>query len=366
MRKFIHQEYVDKVNVMNKNINVVGIYIDSRTSIEHQCLIDGHVWWSKPKDILQGHGCPVCSGHIIGPAPEYKNSIWASRYREYFSGYMSEEQMKRYMPQSNKIIEIICQDCGAKKEKKISDLLNQGLGCVCSDTISFANKFVCNVLTQIGINFTMEYSPKWANGKKYDDYLMDYNLIIENHGRQHYEECGLSTRTLLEEQKNDSAKKHMALSNNIDYYVVLDCKCSTKEYVKQSIMKSILPSLLHFNEMNIDWDKASIFAHTNLIREVANLFNQGAHAKEISEILRVHRSSVCRWLNIATKLNLCNYNPKEEHRIANSKMVLCVELNKIFNSLTEAAKYFNTTASNINRCLRGMNKRACGYHWQYV
>ena len=35
---------------------------------------------------------------------------------------------------------------------------------------------------------------------RYDDYLPDYNLIIENHGRQHYEKCNLTRRTLFEEQ----------------------------------------------------------------------------------------------------------------------------------------------------------------------
>lgn len=366
MRKFTHEEYVNMVDEINKNINVIDKYINSETSISHKCLIDGCVWLARPRDILRGHGCPVCSGHIVGPAPEYKNSIWTSQYKEYFSRYMSEEQMQQYTPQGSQKIEIICPDCGTKKEIRIRDLFRQGLGCICNDKISFANKFVFNVLKQIGVKIKSEYSPKWACGKKYDDYLIDYNLIIENHGRQHYEECSLTERTLSEEQENDDFKKHIALSNGINHYVILDCRCSTKEYIKKSIMESILPSILQFKDTDIDWDQASIFAHTNLVREVATLFNNGMHTKEISEELCVHRSSVCRWLNVATQLGLCNYQPKEEVKVVNSKKVLCIELNKIFNSQTKAAKYFNTTTANINRCLRGLNPRACGYHWQYV
>lgn len=365
-RKLTHEEYVTRVNDINQNINVISKYINSRTSVTHKCLIDKCIWSAKPRDILQGHGCPVCSGRIVGPAPEYKNSIWASQYKEYFSCYMSEEQMKHYTPQSNQIIEVICPDCGAKKEIMISVLFNQGLGCICSDKISFANKFVFNVLEQIGVMVQMEYSPEWAQGKRYDDYLIDYNLIIENHGRQHYEECSFTTRTLSEEQENDNTKKQMALLNGIHNYVVLDCRCSTKEHIRKSIIESILPSILHFKDTDIDWDRALMFAHSNLIHEAATLFNNGKHTKEISEILCVHRSSICRWLNIATKLKLCDYQPQEEVKIMHNKKVLCVELNKIFNSLTEAARYFNTTASNINMCLCGANPRACGYHWIYV
>lgn len=361
-----HGEYVDEVNKINNNISVIGRYINGVTPITHKCLIDGHIWMARPGDVLNGHSCPVCAGSIIGSSPEYRNSIWASQYKEYFSHYMSEGQMQQYMPQGSQKIEVICPDCGTKKEIRIRDLFRQGLGCICNDKISFANKFVFNVLKQINARVKSEYSPKWACGKKYDDYLLDYNLIIENHGRQHYEECSLTKRTLIEEQKNDDFKKHMALSNGVDYYVILDCRCSTKEHIKNSIMESILPSILQFKDTDIDWDQASIFAHTNLIRETATLFNNGMRAKEISKILCVNRTCVCRWLNIATQLNLCNYQPREEVKISCSKKVLCVELNKVFNSLAEAARYFNTTVANISACLRGVNPRACGYHWQYV
>lgn len=365
--KFTHEEYVDKVGAINKNIKIIDKYINSGTPITHQCLIDGCKWPARPRDILRGHGCPVCSGHTIGPAPDYKNSIWSSQYREYFGHYMSEEQMKHYSPQSSQVIEVTCPDCGIKKEIKISVLFRRGLCCICGDKVSFANKFVFNVLKQIGVSVTMEYSPKWAEGRKYDDYLSDYNLIIENHGRQHYEECGMTKRTLVEEQENDLLKQQMAQHNHISNYIILDCRNSTKEHIKKSIMESELPFILHFMETDIDWDRASMFAHSSLIRKAADLFNSGKHAKEISEILCVDRSTICNWLHIATKLNLCDYNPQIEHKLAHIKKVLCIELNKTFDSLVDAACYFHTTSANIHRCLNSRyNSTACGYHWQYI
>lgn len=59
-------------------------------------------------------------------------------------------------------------------------------------------------------------------------------------------------------------------------------------------------------------------------------------------------------------------------RIANGfyakqmKKVVCVELKKIFNSITEAAKELSCAECTINNCLRGREKTAKGYHWRYV
>lgn len=56
-----HQEYVTDVFKVNKNIVVVGIYVNAKTPILHKCLIDGHEWYAKPNNILNGKGCPKCN-----------------------------------------------------------------------------------------------------------------------------------------------------------------------------------------------------------------------------------------------------------------------------------------------------------------
>ena len=97
-----HEKYIQEVAELHSNIEVVGLYINANTKILHRCLIDNHKWMTTPNNVLQGNGCPVCTHKIIGPAPEYKNSIWASKYKEYFSQFLTKDQMKQYMPHSNK------------------------------------------------------------------------------------------------------------------------------------------------------------------------------------------------------------------------------------------------------------------------
>ena len=48
------------------------------------------------------------------------------------------------------------------------------------------------------------------------------------------------------------------------------------------------------------------------------------------------------------------------------KPVLCVELNQIFPSLTDTAKHFNVTLSNLSWVLTGRSKTAGGYHFEYL
>lgn len=52
---------------------------------------------------------------------------------------------------------------------------------------------------------------------------------------------------------------------------------------------------------------------------------------------------------------------------SHSKKVRCVELNKTFDSIVEATKYFNgKSKSSISNVLNGRSETAFGYHWEYI
>lgn len=57
-----HEQYVKEVECLNKDIIVVGKYIDSLTPILHKCKIDGFEWLASPTNILnRKSGCPQCN-----------------------------------------------------------------------------------------------------------------------------------------------------------------------------------------------------------------------------------------------------------------------------------------------------------------
>lgn len=48
------------------------------------------------------------------------------------------------------------------------------------------------------------------------------------------------------------------------------------------------------------------------------------------------------------------------------KQVKCIELNRVFQSLSDAARELNLDKSNISKACRGVQKTSGGYHWKYV
>ena len=110
-----------------------------------------------------------------------------------------------------------------------------------------------------------------------------------------------------EEQSNDLLKQQLAEHHNVKY-IVLDCRYSLPEYIKQSIMSSELPEILSFTETNIDWNKATEYANGSLFIEVVKLSNSGLKNKEIAEALRIKYNAVSKYLTKARKLGMCDNN----------------------------------------------------------
>lgn len=55
------EQYMLEVNNLNKNIEVVGKYINAFTPILHKCKIHNREWYEKPTNILHGSHCPECT-----------------------------------------------------------------------------------------------------------------------------------------------------------------------------------------------------------------------------------------------------------------------------------------------------------------
>jgi predicted DNA-binding protein YlxM (UPF0122 family) len=358
--------YVQQLSIKHPNIILVEAYNASK-EIKHKCLLDGYEWYARPACVLRAKGCPVCMGKRIGPAPEYKNSIWASEDRVYYERYLTEKQMKAYAPKSQKMIDMICPDCGQHKIQSPCRLRNQGLGCACSDGISYPNKLVWNVLHQLQIDIEREYSPTWAGRNRYDIYIPSINCIVENHGLQHYESSSGVFDDLDKTQQNDEYKRQLALMNGVNKYIILDCRKSNVEWIKSVILNSELPSLLSFNIDDINWIDAAIFATTNLTRKATDLYNQGYSVKNIAQYFGVHKETIRTWLKSMTSIGLCSYDSVLEGLKAHSKPVRCIELNQDYPSMAEAGRAFGVTKDAIHHCIKnGLNHTCAGYHWELI
>jgi len=339
----------------------------------------GHEWYaniSSRTRKINGSCCPICINQqiLIG-----YNDMWTTN-PEYARFLANSEDGYKYTQYSHSKVNWICPECKNLIENKIiSNVTRHGLSCPkCSDGISYSEKFMYSLLDQLvynlDINFKYQKSDfKWAMGKIYDFFIINNNAIVETHGKQHYEENGFNFyggRTLEEEQENDKIKEELAINNNIINYIVIDCKKSELEYIKNNILNSKLAKL--YDLSNIDWLKCHEFACNSLIKIVCDLWNSGLKSTtEISDKMHISVSTIRKYLKQGTLLNWCDY-PKGKIRFTNNKppinsrSVINLNTNKIFDSIINAAKYYNMNSyGNISFACQNKTKTAGGYIWMY-
>jgi len=280
-----------------------------------------------------------------------------------------EDALKSYG--SNKKVPMRCPDCGYEKTIAVSTLILVGFGCHrCGDGIPYTEKFIFSIFEQLNKKFISQLTKTifdWCKKYRYDFYIDDINgIICECHGLQHYEENINWKSTLQDVQENDKEKEILAKENNIKNYIILDCRYSNMEWIKNSVMNSELPLLLNFKESHIDWLKCEEFGSSNFLKIVCNLWNDGIkNTTEIAEILKVSRGTIIRYLKQGVKLGWCDYNSEEQSKnnliLMTQKIlrkIICLTTDEVFNSITEASIKYKVTVSNISRCCRHKRKHA--------
>lgn len=342
-----------------------------------KCLKDNYEFELREHHINQGIGCPVCGNKkpILGI-----NTIYDLR-KDLLKYIVNEKDAKENKIYSTKKILCKCPFCGHEKYVIINNLTRVGFSCeMCSDHISYPNKFIREFFNQLGIEYRPEMSFEWSNGKLYDFYVHDKSMIIEAHGLQHYEDSHFAMiggRTLEEEQENDKFKEQIAKENKIENYIVLDCRKSTLEWIKNSIMNSILPEKLNFNEYNINWNKCHEFALKPMIKIVCDKWNESKTKviSDIAEYFNMDKHTVSDYLDKGTKLNWCKYekgNKYYSHKatgMAKSKPIYCHELNIYFRTRYECddyfKKYLNNEKFNSKYLYKYINKNKKYYNYLF-
>ena len=388
-------DYKYKVGDIITNINsgklkiLEQIKIKDRKEQNHkgyryQCLNCGN------KDVItEGHlkehkGCNVCCPNPQKVLIRY-NDMWTTN-PELAKLLADPNDGYKYTQSSNKRVNWKCPECDNIIKNKIISMINSnGLSCPkCSDKISYPEKFVFNILQQLLNNdFTYQLSKttfKWCNNYKYDFYFKINNekYVLETHGIQHYEESPRG-RNLEEEQENDKLKKELAITNGIkeDNYIVIDCRYSILEWIKEHILKSKLNELFNLN--NINWLECNKYACSSLVKKVCEIKknNSNITTTNIGNIFKLDRNTIREYLKQGTKIGWCKYNSKNEsnknlqkNTLLNQKKIICLNNKKIFNSILNAEKYYKINGISANcknkRNYAGVDADTGNYlQWQY-
>lgn len=222
--------------------------------------------------------------------------------------FVNKEEMTSLKASSNKHVKLKCPNCGYIKEMLVYNLTNRGFVCpCCSDGFPTPEKFVANVLYNLGIEFKKEF--RLDDNKRYDFYIPSLNTIIETHGKQHYTGSfkHLNGKDLEYEQNNDREKREKAIANGIEHYIELDCSKSYFSFLKDSIHNSPLSDLLELDKVN--WEEVQQRMASSLMLEVIEYFNNNLNATvvEIANHFQIGKTSVARYLKKGTELDLCDY-----------------------------------------------------------
>ena len=138
------------------------------------------------------------------------------------------------------------------------------------------------------------------------------------HGNQHYEDKPNFNTSLKEQQNNDIYKYNLAIQNGIrpENYIVLDCRKSELEWIKNSVLNSRLNEVFDLND--IDWQECEEYALGNLVKEVCDYWYEHYEIKgeELStrllgEIFGISKGTIRDYLKKGTLVGWCNYNSKE-------------------------------------------------------
>ena len=132
-------------------------------------------------------------------------------------------------------------------------------------------------------------------------------------------------------------------------------------YEKKKLLK---PLLSNCGYLRVELYKNGIRKFHSVHRLVATAFCEGAEDfEEVNHVDEDKTNNHYSNLEWCTREYNNNYGTRTEK---SSVKVRCVELNMIFNSISEAGRYVKTNSSHISACCRGKRKTTGGYHWEYV
>ena len=203
------EEFKREMKEINKNIEVLGEYINDKTKIKCRCKKDGYEWEARPNSLLNGQGCPKCYGNIRKTTEEFINEL------KEVNGDI--EVLGEYVNNKTKI-KCRCRVDGYIWEMTPNNLLNNQ-GCPkCNE--SKGEKAVAKYLDSRNIKYESQYKFNDCKSKTklpFDFYIPSKNIVIEYDGRQHFELIDYfgGFNSFVEGKIRDTIKTIYCKENNI-------------------------------------------------------------------------------------------------------------------------------------------------------
>lgn len=103
-----HETFVDEIATKNPNIEILGVYIDSKTKVEVKCLKCGNIWYAEPTSLSRGNGCPKCKHNGVYAMTDSEFTI---KFEKLDSDYIKIGKYEK----TDVPIEVECRFCHERK-----------------------------------------------------------------------------------------------------------------------------------------------------------------------------------------------------------------------------------------------------------
>ena len=265
------------------------------------------------------------------------------------------DDLKNYHMGSGKTYKWKCPSCGKRFNKRILDVTQWGMSCdLCSSGFSKNERLVSIILTKIkeGYVTQKEFSDcRIKQSLPFDFYLPQYNMVIETHGAQHYEEVKFY-KTNEHTLKSDKIKKKYCKDNNIQYCEIncssgknIDTINQLKEIIKIDLTEQELKECMWESMHNTDG------IDTTLIQ---NLYNCFWSPREIEEYMNIGRGRVMKIL----KESGCNIR---KERFSFDRSLINLVTGELYGSIDDL-KYKENITTNTSTLSRSLDRNGFIYN----
>lgn len=363
--KLTQEEVQDRLHKINPKIDVIGEYHKGADLLDVKCNSCGREFIIVPRDVFNNKKCkcPECEGRNYG-----LNKLPISITSPEFAKLVADQTLIGSLyKDERKYIECICPECNQNVSVHLANSIRFGFKCpACSNTISYPNRLMYNILKYLNLNFENEFSADWLGKYKFDFalYINDNNYIIEMDGGIGHGGISRSDKHMPEELlQRDIEKDRLAYEHNFKV-IRIDSRLSSLEYIKNQICSSDLKDIIPIDK--IDWIECERKSQQSLLVKVCKYYNETSDKRllSIAAYFDLATGTISEYLDKGTRLGLCNRKIKRlgYFRETNIK-VICVEDDKVFDSIKEASVYYNIDSSNLSKVLRRENKVTIGKHF---
>lgn len=149
------------------------------------------------------------------------------------------------------------------------------------------------------------------------------------------------------------------INNGASEYVIDKCDIIPEGYLRGKLQSDETAARLALKQ-DTKIDSATGRKKAVLCIELAKSF---ASAREASRLLNINASKISACCHLA-----CNTAGGYHWKFINAvqTLILCIETNISYNTITAAAEAIGITAGKISECCNGKRQTAGGYHWKYI